>query len=390
MSLNERTAMQGTRVMPITASADVRELLAAILRGEDPKDLPADDAGQGALLFAAKEEGVVALVCAQMAAIPEVGKYPPGLLRQFEVANRAAIAQAMYRRAETRRVVDCLRGLGLAPILLKGAALAEWLYPAPHLRACGDVDLLLADPAEVELALDALHGLGYDGGARAIAGDLVGFELNCSRTQGPGPGLDLDLHWRWSNTVLFANALTWQELHTAAVGLPRLGGGALGLAPQHAFLHACVHRATNLQFGDADQLRWLYDIHLLSANLQPEEWRQVLDLAKARGLAGTCLQALLAARRSLHSEPPPGVREELAGSARGERLRVAWMHNWLYAQWATGTSLPGLRLPLRWLRQRLFPARAYLRETCGVAGGNSLSVALVRFKSAVRRMLPRL
>ena len=53
--------------------------------------------------------------------------------------------QSLWLRAETTRLLAALHAAGLRVLVLKGVALASWLYPAAHLRDCGDLDLLLAE-----------------------------------------------------------------------------------------------------------------------------------------------------------------------------------------------------------------------------------------------------
>ena len=75
-----------------------------------------------------------------------------------------------------------------------------------------------------------------------------------------------------------------------------LSSGARGLAPVHALLHACLHRANNLQFGDGNRLRWLYDLKLFVQRLDAEQWQQLVRLAQALDTGPASLYVYVANR----------------------------------------------------------------------------------------------
>ena len=64
---------------------------------------------------------------------------------------------------ETAEVVNALRTEGIRSILLKGPAIAEWLYDDAFDRLYGDADLLV-DPARLEDARALVQRLGFTGG----------------------------------------------------------------------------------------------------------------------------------------------------------------------------------------------------------------------------------
>ena len=79
---------------------------------------------------------------------------PPLSNSAWEATRRLAL------EAATAQVVGSLSGLGVRSILLKGPALAGWLYGAPDQRPYGDVDLLVA-PHQFDLAETCLGPLGF-------------------------------------------------------------------------------------------------------------------------------------------------------------------------------------------------------------------------------------
>jgi hypothetical protein len=181
---------------------------------------------------------------------------------------------------------------GISGLLLKGSALAHWAYPAPHLRACSDVDLLLPSRKAAEELARRLcaAGTGYE--RSDTSGELVAYELMCRRQISDGLKLEVDIHWRLANSPLFADAFTFDELMAESIALPRLGPEARGLGLVHACIHACVHRALNLSIGVDDKLKWLYDLEVFRALFTPADWQQLVDLSISKGLAVVVLNAL--------------------------------------------------------------------------------------------------
>ena len=72
----------------------------------------------------------------------------------------AAAARTLAVDALSAEAIAALRDAGVRSILLKGPALARWLYHDGALRAYGDCDLLV-DPRDVELAGEVLRRLRF-------------------------------------------------------------------------------------------------------------------------------------------------------------------------------------------------------------------------------------
>jgi len=66
----------------------------------------------------------------------------------------------MIRLRVLGEIIRELRAAGIETLVLKGAALAQWVYPEPGLRPMSDLDLLTR-PAEAHAALARLARLGF-------------------------------------------------------------------------------------------------------------------------------------------------------------------------------------------------------------------------------------
>ena len=358
--------------------AEVRAWLAAVLREEAGIASPVPAAATPEQVLAvAERQGVASLVHARL------GERAGGSALQaaFAVAARQHAMRSLWLQAEARRLLAALHAAGLRVLVLKGAALAGWLYPAAHLRDCGDLDLLLASHEDTMRAVQVLADCGYPDGYEQGG---HAYELLRKPVPGTAYALELDLHWRLLNAPVFATALDFETLWSGSIAIPALGPQAHGLGAVHALLHAAMNRVVNLYTDVGDQLKGLYDLHLLAARLDVDDWAQVQRLALAGGLCGVMQSGLQAAQHALGTPLPVPVLAALAAAVPGERLDPARLHDWSYMQWRNAAALP-LRLRLRWLWGRLLPDAGFLRS----AHGADASLLVLWWRQG-RRLLARL
>lgn len=362
---------------------DARSWLLAVLRGDADIAMPGTAGQQASALQAAREEGVVSLVHAALCESVVDGSIPESLLALFADAAREAAARGLWMLGECRRISAALSDAGVQSIWLKGVALAQWLYPQPHLRDFDDIDLLLCSHDETLRAAAAVAPLGYVLPNRYVAGDLVVHELLAFSQHAQ---LELDLHWGLSNKALFAERLQWDELWADAVPLSTLGEHARGLTLVHALLHAVIHRTLNQLTDRGLRLRWLYDLHLMAGRMSPADWQGFEALAIGRGLAGASHDALDATMSAFHTQVPAGMMRTLAMKAQTEPMQCDRLGSWAYMQWATFRILPGWRTRARWLRQLLIPDMRHLRERYGDEDASDAIVVVRRLRDGLRRL----
>lgn len=345
-----------------------KKLLADVIAHPDqswpfPPELEA-----GIFLDEASAEGVVALLDA---ALREGLVDAPDLVRScLAKAARDEVARLLVRQAEGRRILARFRDAGLEPLLLKGSALAYWLYPGPHLRECVDIDLLFASRAEAVAASELLVADGYR--RRQHFHTSVTAEFLCRREMAGGTMIDVDAHWALSSSPLFGARLSQEALFRDAIALPALSPHARGLGPVHAALHACIHRAADLSKGGGESLKWMYDLHLLATALQPEQWQQLSRRACETGLAGVCIDGFGASVAWFGTVLPHDVIDEMQAAATTEALDASRLREWSYMQGRNLRALPGLGSRLRWLWHRMFPTSDYREDVGGSAEGAGL------------------
>jgi hypothetical protein len=266
-------------------------------------------------------------------------------------------------------VLGALAKSGVRPLLLKGAALAYSIYPSPGMRPRADTDLLICS-SDREVCHRVLSQEGYEK-VNAIRGELVQYQCGYAMQDRLGIGHVLDVHWRISNTQLFSQALGYEELKLRAFPLKALGKHAHGLAPVHALLHACMHRAHHLhspmivngvQSAAGERLIWLYDIHLLVESMSHQELVEFAALAEGKRIRAVCCDGLLRANEYFATQLPEEALLALTTKSSAEpseaHLRTGRLRHFITEL----RSLPRWQDRMRLLKEHLFPPTDYMLE----------------------------
>ena len=198
---------------------------------------------------------------------------------------------------------------------------------------------------------------------------------------------DLDIHWRIKNSQILAKALDYDELFGRAVALPALGPHAWGLAPVHALLFACIHRAGHANapyYVDGvahlggDRLIWLYDIHLLVASMSAGELAEFAALAASKKIKAICFAALHRTHDCFATPIPAEVTKVLSGpgtiepSARylsGGRARQMLGDFLAFDRWSDRAA---------WFKELAFPSADYMRTKYSDAASTWLPLLYAR------------
>lgn len=266
-----------------------------------------------------------------------------------------ATALDLVRREELNRVLAALTGSNIAPLILKGGALAYTHYPSPGVRPRCDVDLLVA-AADRGGADRALRALGYQR-LNTAGGALSSYQHVYTREERQGLSHVLDVHWRVSNRQRFANALDYRELRRDAVPIPALGGHARGLSNADALLLACMHRAAHGPYTHGARLIWIYDVHLLVSSMADGELELFAGRALAHRVADVCADGLRQAQRCFRTRLPEVLARVLAvadsmGTVNASRLR-SFVDDLV--------SLPSWGERMLFVREHVLPASDYMR-----------------------------
>jgi hypothetical protein len=259
--------------------------------------------------------------------------------------------------------VDALRRRGLSCLLLKGPALAAWLYPEPAERVYGDVDLMV-DPGRFMEAEKVLFDLGY---RRSAAPTAPHHEV---WLRGRGVPVKVELHrtlyWvrcppdqAWSLLSAGPEQMTVAGRSVQIMGV----GGRLVTVVLHAAQHG---PGFSQSLTDLDRA-----IELASV----QDWREAVKLARCLGAEEAC---------------GAGLRLRPAGAALADRFGLPtassselMLHIDTYTETALGferlSHSRGWISALRLVARELFPPPELMRVWQPVArmGRGGLVIAYV-------------
>jgi len=334
-----------------------------VLRAEQPP-WPTE-ADPAALLRQADEHGVIPLVHAQMAK----SAWPAELLDEL---RKRSVGQAMWELRHQQLLAQALLALsagGVQPIIIKGTALAHWLYSNPVLRARGDTDLLVPEGAR-QLAHEILDRSGFHR-QLAIEGESISYQASYGRTAKDGTSHTLDLHWKINNSEVLSRLFTYEELQREAIRLPDLAEHALGTSLRHSLLIACMHRATHRtnpyyvageQLKTPDRLIWLWDIHLLAQRMDVSDWPALAALANRKGMRQVVQEGLLHSAHAFGTRLPEELPHSLT-DMRADQAASRYLAAGAVRQWAMDwMAIPNWPARWRWLLETAFPSPAYMRR----------------------------
>ncbi len=180
--------------------------------------------------------GVAPLIYHSLAQSGVICLAPPNIAQTLEKAYYGNAARNLLLYSELRKVLLSLRQEKVEAIVLKGAALAETVYPHRALRPMSDIDLLVGKN-NVAKAEAALMEIGYRVDASTKERRLrEHYHLVFEK---PGCSM-IELHWhikRPSGPFKMDIDTLWQRSRPLKVA----GIDALSFSPEDLLLHLCQH-----------------------------------------------------------------------------------------------------------------------------------------------------
>ena len=300
-------------------------------------------------------------------------------LAPLQAQARQVAARYVLLKTVRAHVNATLAAAGIPALWLKGAALAETVYPQPVLRPMSDLDVLVPFERREE-ALAALKAAGYaDETLNPLAAQVTAFlppdetHHHYNLVGGPGGGVRVELHFRVARAILpDLAALDW--FWSQAVEATNRAGAPLGfltLRPEAHLLYLCAHAL--LQHGEAQtDLLHVYDLHLL-ATVCDLDWALIVERAAILRWTYPVERALTLAQEYFGTPLPAGVLEELRARRPADEdtgiVQQIGAGDTRWAQTVRGLRrlTPRQRIALVWWI--IFPPRAYLRTRYQVRPG---------------------
>jgi hypothetical protein len=261
-----------------------------------------------------RTEGLAPLAFHSLAHLPPVDAPIRQLLahehRRSAHLNLSALADLMS-------LVPAMAAAQVPLLLMKGAALATRLYPAPSLRPMRDLDLLVPRD-HVAAAHQVLLGLGYAPAPERRPGAQLAFGTERSYRR-PGH-LPVELHWHVLNLTSYQQRAPvewfWQQAESIEIAAAR----AFVLRPTAQLLHLAAH--LSLHHFEARGI-WTHDIALLLSHWQVEP--HLLQYAARQFGLGP---ALLAADEATRAHWNIGLSADLRQQVEAT---VDWSARWRWA-----------------------------------------------------------
>jgi hypothetical protein len=302
-----------------------RELVeAALLRGPD---LP-----RAATL--AIEQRVSPLVLRALDALEVDGPWAADLRAD---AARCRAQAALVLPALAERGLRPLVRAGLAPVVMKGAALVD-RYPKVGLRPMDDVDVLVADGA-VEEAVQVLERAGW------IRRPVPGAEHHEVVVTHPEvPGLPLEVHGSFATRRQMSNRLDAAELWGRRIACDVGGAEVARFCPEDEVVFVAAHAAK--PFHVFMRLLWAVDVAVivLAADREgaPIDWHRVGVVCRSAACRTAVAVALTQAAR-LGARVPESLCTSPAAKTRRAALAPV-----LSAEWPEVPRDEGVRDRLRY------------------------------------------
>jgi hypothetical protein len=276
--------------------------------------------------------------------------------------ERLRAAEALAIDSLTARMTEELETRGVETIVLKGPAIADWLYRDGPVRAYGDSDLLVA-PENWERAHAIMKELGFEDALGPLAHPRMESMTSHAWVRGKE---NVDLHCTmWG--IEAEPAKVWELLSARTVPMNVGGREVRVLADGPRALHLGLHAA---QHGD-DPGKAHDDISLAVAQLPYETWVEAADLAAE-------LDATPAFAAGLVGSPHGGPLAERLGisDARSVDALLRTADVPLAQGFNELATTPGIRAKLALIAEELFPTAEFMRWWSPLARRGPVGLAL--------------
>ncbi len=240
-----------------------------------------------------REAAVHHRVVGYVVAAAEQGRVDLELSCRHWLMARQTAETAQTRRlcAELMRLQPLLSSAcGSRPLLVKGPAVAERLYPDARLRPYRDLDLVVSRDRLQAAARAMAAELGYRRTEEPWAGygERQGHHIGLARRVDVQT-VTVELHWRIGDDPV-AEGLDYSRLSRTSESLPLSDGADAVMvpSPEEHLLVLAVH----LLHETDKRLMWVNDLVLAAESASPAQWQAAFDGADELGLSWVLHRAL--------------------------------------------------------------------------------------------------
>lgn len=236
-----------------------------------------------------------------------------GTFSDVFLALKTAYLSTAITNANTYRylghLLDAFSDRGIRAIVLKGAALAELVYPKRELRPMSDVDILLNE-TDLELAESVMRDLRYTPNeAKGSRQWYRSFHHHLVPYISRDSSVAIELHQHIVPRSMWSR-IPVADLWTRARPAQLASRHALVLSPEDQLLHVSIHASSCNYYRSA--LRSLYDVaFVLRGYAQELDWNELGRRARRYGIGRDVYYVLWAAKSFVGADVPVGALTSL-------------------------------------------------------------------------------
>jgi hypothetical protein len=270
----------------------------------------------------------------------------------------AAIYAELVDRVAVR-TSQMLRQAGIDHLLVKGPAIARWLYRPDEVRSYGDADFLIR-AQDWDRTVELLRSQGFEDAMASMAHPRMESFASHPWTSQNG---DVDLHATFKGLTADTETV-WAVLAEERETLQLADGTVEVPGPAARLMHIALHAAQHLG-GKA-----ITDLELAVARMDDALWLRAVDLAERTGGSAAFLS---------------GLRSVAAGRELAERLElpdVRSVHSLLHAQAIPLaealhqlSTVSGSRAKLALVAREIVPTAEFMRWWSPIAHRGRLGLA---------------
>lgn len=337
----------------LSADPALLEYLLSVLR-EDPAPPPARSAEEWqACLSLLDGHSARPILASLLLKQPAPFRPPAGVVDRLRRELFHSAATVMRGDRVLATLLERLRDRGIAPLLLKGAALSRSVYPDAAMRQGSDIDLLVRED-ELEACAEVIVGMGYRApyDFHAFSPFTTPHQVYLPPARAPA-ARPLELHWGLGQG--FAqdhDRLEGLFSRSISVPYPAFEFRTLGHADHLAF---CAHHAL-YHHGNAVRLVWICDLAYLSRVLTRTDWQALPGRAVAHR-ARFATETGLRMASAWTGLPEPARLDRFGGWPEPARTEVS---DWDNVAWSGSPTLGVLRMQLHFIPSPLGKVRYLL------------------------------
>ncbi len=232
------------------------------LRPDPSQSLSADAFDRDTFLALTRSHGLSPLVAYLHEKDPDLPRLPEALLEQLEGDYRWSVCHNLLLQGHLRLILSAFRDSDIPVIVLKGAALAERLYPQTGLRLMRDIDILVQQP-DVSKARRILEAAGFEGPSSQAREDLfIQHHHHLAPRLHRSTGAMVEIHWQLARPDR-PYKLDMKEMWAHAREVSLAGVRCLELDPIDQLVHLCIHYLGDRLGKQPGGLLQLLDIALI-------------------------------------------------------------------------------------------------------------------------------